>query len=252
MADTWILLRGLIREQRHWEDFPGLLRRENPGKQIVTLDVAGNGTRYREPSPLTIRGMTESIRTELHQRGIKGPFHLVAISMGAMLGLEWLVEYPGEIQSAVLMNTSLRAFNPFYDRFNPRTYPLLGKALLTPDTMARERHILTITSNLRTDHELIARRWAGYAREHPTSRLNALRQLTAAARYRCPRHAPHNRILILNGGKDRLVSPDCSIRLARQWLLPFRQNPEAGHDLALDAGSWSAAEASEFLEKTGR
>ena len=253
MADTWVLLRGLIREQRHWEDFPRLLRQANPDKQIVTLDVAGNGERFREVSPTSIRGMMESVRRRLAQQGHAAPCHLIAISMGAMIGLEWLVEHPKELESAVLMNTSLRAFNPFYERLNPQNYSLMGKSLVTRDLVQKERNILAITSNLRSDHEAIAERWARYARERPIARINALRQLAAAARYRAPRHAPHNRILILNGAGDRLVHPECSITLARHWQLPFMQHPHAGHDLTLDAGAWVTEQASEFLrhKKTG-
>ncbi len=247
MADTWVLLRGLIREQRHWEEFPRLLQQANPDKQIVTVDVAGNGERFRETSPTSIRGMMESVRRRLQQQGYAAPYHLIAISMGAMIGLEWLVEHPRELESAVLMNTSLRAFNPFYERLNPENYPLMGKSLITRDLVQRERNILAITSNLRPDHDTIAERWAGYARERPIAKTNALRQLAAAARYKAPRHAPHNRILVLNGGGDRLVDPECSMRLARHWQLPFLRHPDAGHDLTLDAADWVTEQASEFL-----
>lgn len=247
MADTWVLLRGLIREQRHWEEFPDLLRERHPDKQIVTIDVAGNGERYREKSPTTINGLMESVRQGLQASNLSGPYNLIAISMGAMIGLEWLVEHPHEIDSAVLMNTSLRAFNPFYDRLQPDNYTAIGKALLSRNLLAREKMILGITSNLRQDHEAIAQRWAQYASEQPIAKSNALRQLAAAARYRAPRHAPHNRILVLNGANDRLVNPQCSINLATHWQLKFKQHPQAGHDLTLDAGPWVTTQITPFF-----
>ena len=249
MADTWILLRGLIREKRHWEGFPEALKQQHPGKRIICMDVAGNGERCKETSALSIRGLMESVRSRLHQKGIFGPYNLIAISMGAMISLEWLVEYPKEIERAVLMNTSLRAFNPFYDRLQPHNYRTIVKTMVTLNQYQRERRILAITSNLRNDHDSIAQRWAQYAKERPTSRTNALRQLTAAARYKAPRHAPHNRILILNGAKDRLVHPSCSINLAHNWQLPFKQHPQAGHDLALDDCHWVVKHLSDFFNQ---
>ena len=249
MADTWVLLRGLIREQRHWEEFPDLLRAQNPTKQIVTVDVAGNGERYQQTSPMSINGLMESVRFELIKRRINPPYNLIAVSMGAMMGLEWLVEHAKELDRAVLMNTSLRAFNPFYDRLQPDNYSAVLSGFLSRNLYEREKTILAITSNLRNDHDTLARRWAGYAQERPISKLNALRQLTAAARYKAPRHAPHNRILVLNGAKDRLVDAKCSITLARSWQLPFKQHPEAGHDLTLDAGPWVAEQVQGFFTK---
>ena len=247
MANTWILVRGLIREQRHWEAFPDQLRAQNPDRQIITVDVPGNGERYREQSPTSINGMMTAIRLHLNARGIHGPYNLIAVSMGAMISLEWLVEHPAEIEGAVLMNTSLRAFSPFHQRLNPDNYPLLWNSLTTQDRLQRERNILAITSNLRDDHETIAMRWAAFSLERPVSRANALRQLTAAARYKAPRQIPPNRILVLNGAGDRLVSPECSRAMAKAWQLPFEQHPEAGHDLTLDAGEWVTERISGFL-----
>lgn len=48
---TWVLLRGLVREQRHWEQFPALLATQLPGDRVLCLDLAGNGVHWRQPSP---------------------------------------------------------------------------------------------------------------------------------------------------------------------------------------------------------
>ncbi|MCG8494695.1 MAG: alpha/beta hydrolase [Enterobacterales bacterium] len=247
MTNTWVLLRGLVREQRHWEDFPDLLRRQNPEKHIVMVDVAGNGERYQERSPLSVNGMMESIRSELRRKQIRPPYNLIAVSMGAMIGLEWLVEHPKEIEKAVLMNTSLRAFNPFYHRLQPQNYQAIAKGLLLSNVHSREKTILDITTNLYKNKDALAHKWADYYQQQPISRKNAIRQLTAAARYKAPKHAPHNRILVLSGAKDRLVEASCSSNLAHNWQLPFKQHPEAGHDLTLDAGHWVADQVKEFF-----
>ena len=38
---NWLLLRGLAREQRHWEDFPAILERTLPGTRVHRLDLPG-------------------------------------------------------------------------------------------------------------------------------------------------------------------------------------------------------------------
>ena len=36
---TWVLLRGLTREHRHWDDFPEKLQRCFPEAQIISPDL---------------------------------------------------------------------------------------------------------------------------------------------------------------------------------------------------------------------
>ena len=36
---TWVLLRGLAREHRHWEDFPEKLQQCFPDAQIITPNL---------------------------------------------------------------------------------------------------------------------------------------------------------------------------------------------------------------------
>lgn len=247
MTTQWILLRGLIREQRHWEGFPDLLRQRHPDISIITVDIAGNGSRYQEKSPLSINGLMESVRSQLQDQNLKPPYNLIAISLGAMIGLEWLSEHPEELEQAVLMNTSLRAFNPFYERLQPQNFPSVLASFLKKGRYHREKAILDITANIYQDKETLAHKWAAYSKDHPISTRNALRQITAAARYKAPRIAPHKRILVLCGAKDRLVSPKCSEYLAKHWQLPYKEHPTAGHDLTLDAGHWVAEQIGGFF-----
>jgi pimeloyl-ACP methyl ester carboxylesterase len=105
----------------------------------------------------------------------------------------------------------------------------------------KETAILEITSNLREPEFLhqLAETWAEYAREHPVSLRNSLRQLLAAMRFRAPAALPESvPVLIINGAGDRLVSPACSLALSQAWDLPIKCHPQAGHDLPLDAPQW--------------
>ncbi|MCK5874163.1 MAG: alpha/beta hydrolase [Alcanivoracaceae bacterium] len=245
MARTWVLLRGLVREQRHWQEFPAQLGQRFPGDRVVTLDLPGNGSLYRKASPTRIEGMVAALRSELSDKGLRPPFHVVALSLGAMTAISWISDYPGEVAAAALLNSSVARFSPFWQRLRPGNYrSILMDGLLTRDLLRKERAILSMSTNLISAErrEAVAQAWAGYAREQPVSRINALRQLLAAARFTAPVGLPSAvPVLIMNGGGDRMVNPSCSLAMARGWGLPLRVHPDAGHDLTLDAGEWAAS-----------
>ena len=249
MARTWVLLRGLIREQRHWEGFDQRLQQRFPTDTVVTLDLPGNGELYRQASPTRVEGMVAALRGSLSQRGLRPPFHVVALSLGAMVAVSWMSDYPGEVAGAALLNSSVARFNPFWQRLRPANYGrILRDGLLGRDPLRKERAILAMTTNLLDDagREQVARRWATLARQSPVSTANALRQLLAAARFRAPIRLPTGvPVVVISGGGDRLVDPACSRAMARGWGLPLQVHPEAGHDLTLDDGDWAAARLAE-------
>jgi pimeloyl-ACP methyl ester carboxylesterase len=247
-AETWVLLRGLIREHRHWEDFPRRLGAMLPGAALLTPDLPGNGRRCAEPSPWQVSGMLAALRSDLAARGVQGPVNVLALSLGGMVAFEWMSAHPGEVRRAVLLNTSLAALSPFTERLLPANYlRILRDGLFARSSLQRERFILAATTNLVADREGVAQHWARWGEQSPVSVRNAVAQLVAAARYRAPAARPACPVLLLNGGGDRLVSPRCSERIAAAWQLPLRRHPSAGHDLALDAGDWVAAEVAQFV-----
>lgn len=247
-ANRWVFLRGLIRQHRHWEDFPERFQQAFPGTEVITLDLPGNGDLYDRRSPTTISGMVESLRKQLHQRNIRGPVNVLALSLGAMTAVEWMQLYPAEVERAVLINTSLRGLSRFSERLRPANYlPMLRDLLLNRDALEHERLILDLTTTLYPDKDRLARRWADYRRQQPTSRLNFLRQLLAAASYAAPESRPHEHVLVLQSLGDQLVDPVCTTRMAEAWRWPVLSHPSAGHDLALDAGDWLIAQIGKWL-----
>jgi len=58
----FFLFRGLIREAKHWGDFPELLLKDHPDCRVSTIDIPGAGVYFRSPSPLSIRKMVEEMR----------------------------------------------------------------------------------------------------------------------------------------------------------------------------------------------
>jgi len=245
---TWVLLRGLTRERRHWGDFPTILRGAIPDADVVALDLPGNGCLQHLASPLSVEDMAEYCRSELQARGILPPYHLLAMSLGAMVAVAWAAEHPQEIRRAVLINTSLRPFSPFYQRLRPRNYPALLKLLVTGgDDREWEALILRLTSNHMEKHKGVLDVWLSYRREYPVARRNALRQLLAASRYRAPAVKPPVPMLILASAADALVAPRCSKQLALHWQAEIAEHSTAGHDIPLDDGPWVAEQVRTWL-----
>jgi pimeloyl-ACP methyl ester carboxylesterase len=243
---VWVLLRGLVRERRHWGAFPAQLQAALPDSVIVTPDMPGNGSRCRESSPATVDGMVAALRADLQARGIAGPVNVLALSLGAMVATQWRARYPGDIARCVLINTSMRPFSPFYQRLRWRHYPSIVRELVLGDAASREALILRLTSERHGGDKALLGQWRAWQRECPVTRANALRQLLAASRYRAPRSGEGCPLLVLNGACDRLVDPSCSERLARAWQAELRTHPQAGHDLPLDAGDWVARQVAQW------
>ena len=246
---TWVFLRGLVREKRHWGKFPADFQQEFPDAEIVTLDLPGNGELCQESSPTRIEEMAQFCREELARRGLPPPYRLLALSLGAMVAVAWCAQHPDEVDACVLINTSLRPFNPFYRRLRPHNYlRLIGS--LYRNMAQRERLILQLTSCHGDKHDALIEDWIAFQREFPVSRRNAMRQLLAAMRYRAPRNKPPAPILVLGSAQDRLVDNRCSRQLVQQWQTDSAFHPTAGHDLPLDDGPWIARSVKAWLDRS--
>jgi pimeloyl-ACP methyl ester carboxylesterase len=247
---TWILLRGLTRESRHWGDFLEQFQHVLPSAQIMALDLPGNGRLNQQRSPLRIQDMVAHCRAQLVSCNIAPPYNILAMSMGAMVAVAWSEVYPQEVAAQVLINTSMRPFSPFYHRLLPANYTLLLKLTLAgaaPEVW--ERAVLQLTSNRsHDDHDDdILPRWLALRQETPVSRSNAVRQLIAAARFHAPLVKPPVPTLLLASELDHLVSVNCSKTLACNWQCGLRVHGSAGHDLPLDDGPWVAAQVRAWL-----
>lgn len=243
---TWVLLRGLTREARHWGSFPRRLE-SRLGERVIALDAPGNGTRHRERSPAGVNRIAQACRDDLMRRGIAPPYNLLAMSLGAMVALEWSARWPQEVAGAVLVNTSARGYAPPWKRLRPGSYPALARIAMAGSRARREATVLAMTSNRAGEHEGLVEQWAAIGASAPVSTANALRQLAAAARFMPvrPRGVP---LLFLASERDALVSPECSRKLAAAWKAPLAVHPGAGHDLPLDAPDWVADQTVQWLQ----
>lgn len=247
---TVILLRGLTRERAHWGRFPALLTGRLAGLRVVPIDLPGNGSANALRSPSRVDAMALAARQQVQRLGLPPPYHLVAMSLGAMVAVEWAVQEPSALGSCVLINTSLRPFSPWYRRLRPANLPtLLRVALARGSDRWREEAIVRLTTRLADAPSALAAEWAEIRRLRPVSTANALRQLVAAARYRAPPRSPGVPMLVLAGRGDRLVDPDCSRQLALAWNVCSAVHAHAGHDLCIDDGPWVVDRLAQWFER---
>ncbi|HTY04787.1 MAG TPA: alpha/beta fold hydrolase [Rhodocyclaceae bacterium] len=239
---TWILLRGLTREQGHWGDFPERLGSALAAcdTDVVTLDLPGSGQHWRMRSPARVEDIASFCRSQAASRRLQPPFNIVGLSLGGMVAVAWAGAFPDEVAALVLINTSARSFCPPWQRLRPRTCATLLRILLARTDSAREAIVLSLTSSRPARSADVVRIWTEIRRARPVSIANAMRQILAALRYGPGMARPAARMLVLASTGDILVHPLCSRRLAKAWTADYAEHPTAGHDLPLDDGDWVA------------
>lgn len=256
---AWILLRGLTRESGHWSPLPEYLRASGIEGDIVFADLPGSGRHVLDRAPLEMGRTTDFVRARVVAAGPAPPYRLVALSLGAMVAVDWAQRFPEEIEALVLVNTSMRRYSGPLERLRPAAWPAIvriarrwgtrsagGSTSVSASASAsvERRNVETIIHALtcaRTDtREMDVSAWTEIFERAPPTRANALRQLCAAARFRGAPLAPHCPTLLLASRADALVHPACSAKLAAAWGAAIMVHPWAGHDLAHDDPVWLA------------
>lgn len=245
----WILLRGLVREQRHWGDFPNQFARAlslDP-PDLVMLDLPGMGTEASRQFPLSMKKVVEDLRERLGLRhGEK--VAIFSMSLGSMCALQWAASYPDEVAGIVVVNTSATDLSSLKERLSVTAMKAFGRVMQLSDPLEREDVILKLTSNLRAFDPELAEQWAAYAPSKRELIRVGLRQLWIAARFRAPLkiNVP---TLILSSVNDRLASPECSSRLAKRYGVDNYVHLEAGHDIILDDPEWTIRKTVEWKDR---
>lgn len=248
---TWILLRGLTREGRHWGSFPERLREElnlsGTDGSVALIDLPGNGRELASSTPLDIADMVAFVRARAADAGLARPYRLAAMSLGGMVATGWAQRFPEDIDRLVLINTSMRPFSAMHERLRPSAWPaLLRVAFKWNDASACETIIHSLTCNRADTRATDIDAWTTIRRHAPVSAANALRQLGAAARFRAHDVKPACPVLLLSSTGDRLVDPVCSRRIATRWDASHSMHPWAGHDLPHDDPAWTSKAIGEW------
>ena len=243
---SWILLRGLTREARHWGAFTSRFS-EQVG-DATALDLPGNGEFTAGKSPRSVVDMVGFARQQLQHQGFKPPYSLLGMSLGGMVAADWAQRYPQDVGALVLINSSMRPYNSLLQRLRPANWPALAMlAARWRDADYAERAIHALTCNETASKESDIAAWLGIRKSAPVSEANAQRQLWAAARFICAPTPPACRTLLMSSAADHLVHPVCSHQLAKAWSAAHQQHPWAGHDLPHDDPDWVCGQIWDWL-----
>ena len=245
MTRNWLLLRGWSREQRHWGEFPERMRQRIPGGRVACLDLPGVGE-ARDRSPKTrVPDIVDDLRSRFEPDPSES-WGVLGVSFGGMLALDWAARYPLDFAAVAVSNTSSRGIGTTAERLHPRNVGTIARVAAAQDPRARERLIVSISSNAGADiRERVALEWAKIAAESPVSLWTSMTQLWAASRFEAP-VSVSARVLVMASDADRLVSSACARRLADRLGAALATHPSAGHDLPLDDPSWVADRVAEF------
>lgn len=254
---TWILLRGLTREARHWgeflEHFRRIVTRDDPDAEFVTLELPGNGDANAARSPTGVAQYVAAIRTTAAERTSGGPYRVLAMSLGGMVATAWAQHHPEEIERLVLINTSMRPFCRTTERLRVSAWPRLAWVVANwarAGACEQGIHALTCAEHAQRERDIDT--WTQIRHTRPVSAHNGLRQLFAAARFEADRSAPNCPTLILSSARDRLVDPVCSARIASSWGAEHLEHPRAGHDLPHDDPVWTSESVQNWLAERQR
>lgn len=252
-----LLVRGLIRDQRCWGDFPAKLAHHAPQLKLHFIDLPGVGSENLRNSPASIPGIRIDLAKRFHERIAQGklppgPWSILGVSMGGMIGLDWVDAEPNLFERLILINSSTSDVATPLERFNIRVLPQLLGTLVQVKPELSERLILEVSSNRFKNHDpkiqAILEQQIKWRRERPVTRATFFRQILASIKYRLPTDRPKAKTVVFSSEGDRLVSPACSVRLAEQLAVTRITHPWAGHDLPLDDPEWLAYKVTEWMK----
>ena len=245
------MIRGLVREQRHWGQFRDILenrlKTDDSKTKVFALDMPGFGTEVERISPRSINEIVEDLR----ERWVRlkattnEPWGLLAVSLGGMVAAHWSSKYPEDFNKVVLINSSMSGLSPIHHRMRPKNYFRIIKLLFSFNLVDREKKILEMTTNFDLNKiKSQAKLQAPYGEK--VKRINAIFQLFAATTFKAPKTIKTPMLVLVSAG-DQLVSPLCSSAIARQYGAPIIKHPTGNHDLAADEPQWIADQVCQWF-----
>jgi pimeloyl-ACP methyl ester carboxylesterase len=243
-SKNWVWIRGLGRGSAHWGEFAIEFPKHFPGAKIEMLDSAGNGERVSEKSFTSITETLTDLRSRSQFVKEKIPFNLLSISLGGMIAAEWAHLFPQDLATATLINSSDAGSSHPFERMRSMALVSVLKLAANADPHNREKIIFDLTVNYHPRRDYWIEEFANL---EGTSKANLFRQLYSAGKYRFPKIKPPVKICVVNSMGDRLVDPECSLKIASMWGAPIFRTEKEGHDLPQENPTWLCQTLKRFL-----
>ena len=240
-----ILIRGLGRDQLHWQPLLKILHQFFPDALIETPDLPGTGILHNESSPTQLAQYIPWLNQQLSNS--KEPAILVGLSLGGMIALKWAEQSPDKFLQLVLINSSSR-LNYFFQRLKLHQVVCYPEILFSKNKQITENATYRLTCNNRPVNPSLIDEWVEIQRRHPVKRQNQLRQIIAAIRFKLPKAENLPPVHVLYSVADRLVSSQCSKSLIQHYDATWDKHVWAGHDLAQDDPDWIVTRLQRLLD----
>lgn len=247
-----LLLRGLGRESEHWGQFKNKLEEASSVEKVFTLDLAGTGSEFQKPGHWQIEDVTDDLRKRFVSKikseyDSKTPVLLVAISFGAMVAMNWAAKHSDDFQGLVLINTSDTSLSRLHERLRLNAFLRFFQIALSQNSSDTERLILKVTSADESKQKEVLAKWQEIAQKRPVKKKVLLQQLWMASRFVAPQFNSLPKLFV-SSGRDQIVNPECSRKLAEFYGSECVHHEEAGHDIPLDATDWLVKEIEKFSQ----
>lgn len=232
-----ILLRGLAREQKHWDqEFLNMLIRRDLVPVMIDLPGAGE---YRDlTSPTEVEDYVSFLQTRIRDVLDEGEkAYLLGHSLGGMIAIRWAFEYPENFNKVFLVNTSDKRSRSLPERLRPFGLWQMFNIMKTRNIKKQELEILKMNSNNNLARQKALPKWVSLACSRPVKIRSILNQLLAASKFEAPSKLEVP-LLYISSKADRMVSYKCSKRLAKQHHANILLHDRAGHDIPLDDPDW--------------
>ncbi len=248
----FFLLRGLYRESAHWGSFLSKLQNSELTESVVAMDLPGTGANRDHRPDFTLDDALEFLARRYHRDlNYPGPRCFIGISLGGMIGYQWLKQDSSAFNHAVIINASFSDLSRFYDRLTPFAMGKLLRILFAFSNDSKREHLIhSMVSNNPADENVI-NRWVKILHDRPIALKTVLYQLAIANQCSGGGLPPVTPGLILCSAGDRMVDASCSQALASVAEWPISINETAGHELTLDDPDWVIGEIEQWLGKYG-
>lgn len=239
-----------MREADHWGEFKEQLESSPGVKRVLCLDLPGVGTENGRIFFPQIKQAVEDLRSRYknHEHDKDEEWSILGISLGSMIAMQWVYDYPNDFKKIVVINGSSREF-PIWKRLTPMSIATVLQAFFEKDIAKREKKIIDMTSNLRKNDLKLIDSWIKIAQKNDFSKMTAINQLAAAAQFALPKKIKIP-MLVLTSRADRMVSYECSKAIAAKYKAPIKIHPTAGHDIPVDDPSWVVEQISDWVQDT--
>lgn len=243
------LIRGMMRDSRHWGEFPLFLSKNIQGLEVKFIDLPGSGIYCDQKSPTRISNIVDFLRI---RTGIDNSNTniLLASSLGGVVAMDWINRFHKDFEAMIMLSSSFKGICPFNERVRPSIWKEVIQLIFALKVEKRESILIKINANYNSFQQQHLEEWISFQQKNKMTRINILRQSMAGLRYHVKIKPQLNIPILMIGSKsDRLVCERCIEKSSLFFGADLIWHEKAGHSITLDDPEWTAIQIQNWLNK---